>query len=121
MRHLLAVLAMSLAAPALADEPLAVSIDATTTSKTNAQATTPGPGSSPYRLGDGLCYAVQCVGADVYVKTVSTSTGTVSSSNFDKYLSDKVPWAFCVKQSRFWVAVKTVTGTATCQVVEQVQ
>ncbi len=52
-------------------------IDATVTSKTNAQATTPFLAVSPYM--QGLCYLVQ-VTADVYILPVATSTSVVTTT-----------------------------------------
>lgn len=118
--RLLAVLSvLALAAPALADEPTIGVIDATTTSKTNHEASTPFPNSTPHALAEGFVYSLQCVGADVYATTVSTSTGTVTSNGATSagtYLVDKSIWYFKPKGTRTWVAVKTVSGTADCRV-----
>lgn len=53
-------------------------IDFTSTSKTNAQATTPFSAASPSLAGKHLI--LQCT-QDVYILPVTSSTGTVSSTN----------------------------------------
>lgn len=122
-RHFFALLAAlllgaSFGSPARADESADNGggvIDATTTSKTNAQATSPFPGSSPYRLDADTRYSIQCVGADVYVTTVASSAGTVTSSN-GRYITDKGIYDIDIVPGRRYIAVKTVSGTATCVV-----
>lgn len=119
MKRLL-LLAVLVSVPALADEPAIGTIDATTTSKTNAQATTPFPGSTPYALEKGQRYSVQCDGAETLVATVDTSTGTVTSSN-GRYLVNKGLMDIDVRGARLWIAIKTTSGTANCVIAPVVR
>lgn len=120
----LAVLALGTAlvpTQAFADEPVAGVIDATTTSKTNAQATTPFPGSvAPYKLSANTRYSVQCldaagVGVDVYVTTVTTSTGVVTATN-SRLIRGGALYDIDIGGTRLWIAIKTVSGTANCTI-----
>lgn len=108
------LLAALVSVPAFADDVNIGKINASTTSTTNAQASTPFPGATPYELALGATYVIQCPSA-YYYRTVSTSTGTVTASNGKKVAGDGVA-EFVVKENRLFVAVLLAAGTGDCLV-----
>lgn len=89
-------------------------IDATTTSKTNHQATTPFNNT-----GDGLSGKVLLIqsNSDVFLLPVSTNTGTVTTTTGVKIRADERVM-LTMTQRHNWLAVICASGTANVRIWE---
>lgn len=91
-------------------------IDATTTSKTNAQATTAFGANEPYLTGKTLLIQPS---AEIYLGVSRTSSGTVTTSNGVKVLADERV-VICMDSAYAYLAAITASGTANVRVWELV-
>lgn len=89
-------------------------IDATTTSKTNSQATAPFNTAAPQL---GLRTLLIQVSAECYILPVATATSTVTTSTGVKLAVDERVIINCTSTETY-LAVITASGTANCRVWE---